>query len=67
VTALEIDREHLEQMVMSKPMVLQDLGRHIDERQDKVLQATRQGRNLGEADGQEPAVSPDPLTPDTVG
>ena len=67
VTALEIDREHLEQMVMSKPMVLQDLGRHIDERQDKVLQATRRGRNLGEADGQEPAVSPDRLTPDTVG
>jgi len=53
VTALEIAREHLEQIVMSKPMLLQDLGRLIDERQDKVLQATRRERNSGEADGQE--------------
>jgi small-conductance mechanosensitive channel len=44
VTALEIDREHLEQIVMSKPMLLQDLSRLIDERQDKVLQATRRER-----------------------
>jgi CRP-like cAMP-binding protein len=49
VTALEIDREHLEQLVMSKPMLLQDLGHLIDERQDKVLQATRRGGNSGEA------------------
>ena len=67
VTALEIDREHLEQMVMSKPMLLHDLGRLIDERQDKVLQATRRGRNSGAADGQEQAVSPGHLTPDTLG
>jgi len=49
VTTLEIDRERLEQLVMGKPMLLQDLGRLIDERQDKVLQATRRGRNSGEA------------------
>jgi small-conductance mechanosensitive channel len=41
VTALEIDRDHLEQVVMSKPMLLQDLGHLIDEREDKALQATR--------------------------
>jgi hypothetical protein len=44
VTALEIDREHLEHLVMGKPMLLQYLGRLIDERQDKVLQATRRER-----------------------
>jgi small-conductance mechanosensitive channel/CRP-like cAMP-binding protein len=44
VTALEIDREHIEQIVMSKPKLLQDLSRIIDERQDKVLQATRRER-----------------------
>lgn len=67
VTALEIDREHLEQIVMSKPMLLQDLGRLIDERQDTVLQATRRERSPGEADGQERAVLPGHLTPDTLG
>lgn len=36
VTALEIDREHLEQVVMNKPMLLQELGRLIDERQNKA-------------------------------
>jgi small-conductance mechanosensitive channel len=44
VTVLEIDREHLEQLVMSKPMLLQDLGRLIDERQDKADRATRRDR-----------------------
>jgi CRP-like cAMP-binding protein len=67
VTALEIDREHLEQIVMRKPMLLQDLGRLIDERQDKVLQGTHRERNSGEADGQERAVLPGHLTPDTLG
>ncbi len=33
VTAVEIEREHLEKSVMDKPMLLQDLGRLIDERQ----------------------------------
>jgi CRP-like cAMP-binding protein len=44
VTVLEIDREHLEQLVMSKPMLLQDLGRLIDERQEKADRATRRDR-----------------------
>ena len=38
VTALEIDREHLEQLVMRRPLLLQDLGRVIDERQNRVRQ-----------------------------
>lgn len=41
VTALQIDREHLEHLVTRKPLLLQDLGRLIDERQSKVRQATR--------------------------
>lgn len=36
VTALEIRREHLEQLVMREPLLLQDLGRILDERQSKV-------------------------------
>ncbi|WP_102417074.1 mechanosensitive ion channel domain-containing protein [Mycobacterium sp. 4858] len=44
VTALQIDREHLEDLVMRKPLLLQDLGRLIDERQAKVRQATRHER-----------------------
>ncbi len=44
VTALQIDREHLEHLVMRKPLLLQDLGRLIDERQSKVRQAARRDR-----------------------
>ena len=44
VTALQIDREHLEDLVMRKPLLLQDLGRLIDERQTKVRQATHHER-----------------------
>ena len=44
VTALQIDREHLEHLVMRKPLLLQDLGRLIDERQTKVRGATRRDR-----------------------
>lgn len=40
VTALEIDRDHLVQLVMGKPLVLQDLGRTIDERRARVARAT---------------------------
>ncbi len=39
VTALEIGREHLEHLVTRKPVLLQDLGRIIEERQRKVRQA----------------------------
>jgi small-conductance mechanosensitive channel len=36
VTALQIDRDTLENLVMRKPALLQDLGRVIDERRDEV-------------------------------
>ncbi len=39
VTAIEFDRSHVEHLVMSKPLLLNDLGRVIDERQTKVRQA----------------------------
>ncbi len=44
VTALEIDREHLAEIVMHKPTLLQELGRLIDERQLKARRATRADR-----------------------
>ena len=40
VTALEIDREHIEDLVMRKPLLLQDFGRIIDERRSKVQHLT---------------------------
>ena len=44
VTALEIEREHLEEIVMDKPVLLQDLGRLIEERQSKARRVTRRER-----------------------
>lgn len=44
VTVLDIDREYLERIVMSKPALLQELGRLIDERQMKVRQVTQRER-----------------------
>ncbi|MCV7199549.1 mechanosensitive ion channel family protein [Mycobacterium angelicum] len=41
---LQVDREHLEQVVMGKPLLLQELGRLIDERQTKADRATRRER-----------------------
>ncbi|HWF28142.1 MAG TPA: mechanosensitive ion channel family protein [Mycobacterium sp.] len=41
VTALEIDREHLEHLVMREPLLLQNFGRILEERQSKVRQARR--------------------------
>jgi small-conductance mechanosensitive channel/CRP-like cAMP-binding protein len=67
VTALEIDREHLEHLVMREPLLLQDLGRIIDERQNQARQATHRERRLAEADRYERAVLPGHLTPDTLG
>ena len=56
VTALQIDREHLEHLVMRKPLLLQDLGRLIDERQTKVRQAARRERVApAGVEAQEPA------------
>jgi small-conductance mechanosensitive channel len=39
VTGLEVERDHLVHLAMRKPILLQDFGRAIDERRDKVQQA----------------------------
>lgn len=39
MTALEIDREHLVELMTGKPLLLQDLGRTIDERRTLVHRA----------------------------
>ena len=41
VTALEIDREHLEHLVMREPLLLQNFGHILNERQSKVRKARR--------------------------
>ncbi|OBG38644.1 mechanosensitive ion channel domain-containing protein [Mycobacterium sp. E3198] len=46
VTALEIDREHIEHLVMREPLLLQNFGHILDERQNKVRQA-RRGERVG--------------------
>ena len=44
--ALEVDREHLEHVVMNKPLLLQELSRLIDERHSKAYRAVR-GERVG--------------------
>ncbi|MGH3558689.1 MAG: mechanosensitive ion channel domain-containing protein [Mycobacterium sp.] len=44
VTALEIDREHVERLVTGNPVLLQDLGRIIDDRRSKVPRAGHRER-----------------------
>jgi CRP-like cAMP-binding protein len=44
VTVLEIDREHLENLVMREPLLLQDFGHILEERHSEVRQATRRDR-----------------------
>jgi small-conductance mechanosensitive channel len=39
VTVLQIDREHIEDLVARKPLLLQEIGRAIDERRANVRQA----------------------------
>ncbi len=46
VTALVIDRERLEHLVMREPLLLQDFGRVLDERRSKVRR-TRRGEGIG--------------------
>jgi CRP-like cAMP-binding protein len=41
VTALEVDREYLERLVMHKPLLLQELGRLLEERRSQVSRAGR--------------------------
>jgi small-conductance mechanosensitive channel len=48
VTALEIDREHLEHLVMREPLLLQNFGHILDERQSKVRRA-RSGERVADA------------------
>jgi small-conductance mechanosensitive channel len=46
VTALEIDREHVEHLVMREPLLLQNFGRILEERRSKV-QLARRGERVG--------------------
>jgi CRP-like cAMP-binding protein len=39
VTVLQIDREHIEELVARKPLLLQDIGRAIEERRANVQRA----------------------------
>jgi CRP-like cAMP-binding protein len=39
VTVLQVEREHMEQLVLNKPLLLQEIGRTIEERHDDVLRA----------------------------
>ena len=39
VTVLQVEREHMEQLVLRKPLLLQEIGRTIEERHDEVLRA----------------------------
>ena len=39
VTALEIDREHIEDLVMRSPLLLQELGRIIEDRRKESSRA----------------------------
>ena len=46
VTALEIDREHIERLVTRAPLLLQNFGNIIEERRSKVRSA-RRGERVG--------------------
>jgi small-conductance mechanosensitive channel len=46
VTALEIDREHLDRLVMNQPLLLQSFGSILDERRSTV-RMIRQGERAG--------------------
>ena len=39
VTVLQIEREHIEELVAEKPVLLQDIGRAIEERRANVRRA----------------------------
>ncbi|CAN5835197.1 mechanosensitive ion channel family protein [soil metagenome] len=39
VTVLQIDREHLEELVLRKPLLLQEIGRAIEERRSDIRRA----------------------------
>jgi small-conductance mechanosensitive channel len=45
VTVLQIDREHIEELVARKPLLLQDIGRAIEERRANVRQALAAAQN----------------------
>ena len=45
VTVLQIERQHIEELVGRKPLLLQDIGRAIEERRAKVRQALAAAQN----------------------
>ncbi|MDT5147757.1 MAG: hypothetical protein QOC58_2402, partial [Mycobacterium sp.] len=46
VTALTIDREHLEPLVMREPLLLQNFGRILEDRRNEVRRVGR-GERVG--------------------
>ena len=44
VTVLQIEREHIEELVLRKPLLLQEIGRTIEERHDDVRRALAAAR-----------------------
>jgi CRP-like cAMP-binding protein len=44
VTALEIDREHIEDLVMRKPLLLQEFGRILEERRQRPSRSGQRER-----------------------
>jgi CRP-like cAMP-binding protein len=45
VTVLQIERDHIEELVGRKPLLLQDIGRAIEERRARVRQALAAAQN----------------------
>ena len=45
VTVLQIDREHIEELVARKPVLLQEIGRAIEERRANVRRALAAATN----------------------
>jgi hypothetical protein len=41
VTVLQVDRAHVEDLVARKPLLLQDIGRAIEERRNHVQRAAQ--------------------------
>lgn len=44
VTVLQVEREHMEELVLRKPLLLQEIGRTIEERNDDVRRALAAAR-----------------------
>ena len=45
VTVLQIDRAHMEELVLRKPLLLQEIGRAIEDRRANVLRVLAMARD----------------------